>query len=78
MNTNTCPIGGECGGDGWIRVPANDGPNSEPLHYEPCDCNPYAIGQPGVPMPELRVPERWYLNRAHWAGTIAMTLPEPF
>jgi hypothetical protein len=55
MNTFGCPLGGECGGTGWEWTPPNDGPNPEPGHYEPCECNPYHLGEPDSPMVWLRL-----------------------
>ena len=54
MKDYECPLGGECSGTGWEWVLANDGPNPESGHYEPCGCNPYRLGEPEMPMVRLR------------------------
>lgn len=54
MKVIVCPMGGTCGGTGWEYVPTSDGPNPEPGHYVPCECNPYHLGAPDMPMSELR------------------------
>lgn len=54
MNKTACPLGGDCGGTGWVYVPARDVGEPEPAHYEPCECNPYRLGEPQMPMIWLR------------------------
>lgn len=54
--TTTCPLGGDCGGTGWVYVPARDVGEPEPAHYEPCRCNPGRLGDPwfGVGADDVR------------------------
>ncbi len=68
MSASRCPLGGECGGTGWVWYSARNGPDEfEPARYEACECNPHGRGMPGELMNYLATPP------VHMG-----TLPEPF
>lgn len=46
MNTTKCPLGGDCGGTGWLWRGGSDYPYPEPPEWYPCKCNPRADGDP--------------------------------
>ena len=46
MKTTKCPLGGACGGTGWLWRGGSDYPYPEPPEWYPCECNPHADGDP--------------------------------
>lgn len=75
MKESHCPLGGACGGTGWLWRGGSDYPYPEPPEWHPCKCNPRAAGNPNelLDYDEVNLHE-WYLNRALSEGTP----PEPF
>ena len=40
MKTTKCPLGGDCGGTGWLWWFGRGYPDPEPPEWYPCECNP--------------------------------------
>lgn len=70
MFTNRCPLGGDCGGTGWLWSPGRDYPDPEPPEWYPCECNPHAAGDPHELMD--------YDATATTRPVVAGDVPEPF
>jgi len=58
MKTSKCPLGGDCGGTGWLWRGGSDYPYPEPPEWYPCECNPHADGYPNELLDYDAVKER--------------------
>ena len=65
MKTTKCPLGGCCGGTGWVWVMASPSGEPEPSHYVRCECNPHAAGEPDMPLDYGRDQDGNWVGKRH-------------